>query len=85
VTRLVQAAVSRKREYLADASGAELTRYPDGLANALEKIKKVNEGKMKVSESISHLFISDPNRSPLDSLFATHPPLESRIKILREM
>jgi heat shock protein HtpX len=85
VTRLVQAAVSRKREYLADASGAELTRYPDGLANALEKIKKVNEGKMKVSESISHLFISDPNKSPLDSLFATHPPLEQRIKILRDM
>jgi heat shock protein HtpX len=85
VTRLVQAAVSRKREYLADASGAELTRYPDGLADALEKIKKVNEGKMNVSEAVSHLFISDPNRSPLDSLFATHPPLEQRIKILRAM
>ena len=85
VTRLVQAAISRKREYLADANGAELTRYPDGLANALEKIKKINEGKMNVSESVSHLFISDPNRSPLDALFATHPPLEERIKILRAM
>ena len=84
-TRIVQAAVSRRREYLADASGAELTRYPDGLANALEKIKKLNEGNMKVSEAMSHLFISDPNRSPLDNLFATHPPLEQRIKILREM
>lgn len=85
VTRLVQAAISRKREFLADASGAELTRYPDGLANALEKIKKVNEGKMNVSESVSHLFISDPNKSPLDNLFATHPPLEERIKILKAM
>ena len=85
VARLVQAAISRKREYLADASGAELTRYPDGLASALEKIKKLNQGKMDVSESISHLFISDPNRSPLDNLFATHPPLEERIKILRAM
>jgi heat shock protein HtpX len=85
VTRIVQAAVSRRREFLADASGAELTRYPDGLANALEKIKKVNQGKMNVSEAVSHLFISDPNKSPLDSLFATHPPLEERIKILRAM
>jgi heat shock protein HtpX len=85
VTRLVQAAISRRREFLADASGAELTRYPDGLADALEKIKKINEGKMNVSESISHLFISDPTKSPLDNLFATHPPVEERIKILRAM
>jgi heat shock protein HtpX len=85
VTRLVQAAISRRREFLADASGAELTRYPDGLANALEKIKKINEGKMNVSEAVSHLFISDPNRSPLDNLFATHPDIDSRIRILRAM
>jgi len=85
VTRLVQAAISRRREFLADASSAELTRYPDGLAGALEKIKKINQGKMNVSESISHLFISDPNRSPLDNLFQTHPPLTERIKILRAM
>jgi heat shock protein HtpX len=85
VTRIVQAAVSRRREFLADANGAELTRYPDGLANALEKIKKINQGKMNVSEAVSHLFISDPNKSPLDSLFATHPPIEERIKILRAM
>lgn len=84
-TRLVQLAVSRRREYLADASGAELTRYPDGLADALEKISKYNTGKMDVSESVSHLFISDPNRSPLDSLYRTHPPIEDRIKRLREM
>jgi heat shock protein HtpX len=85
VTRLVQAAISRKREYMADAGGAELTRYPDGLADALEKIKDTNEGKMKVSEAMSHLFIADPNKSPLDKLFATHPPLEDRIRILRAM
>jgi heat shock protein HtpX len=84
-TRLVQLAVSRRREYLADASGAELTRYPDGLADALEKISKYNTGEMDVSESVSHLFISDPNRSPLDSFYRTHPPIEDRIKRLREM
>jgi heat shock protein HtpX len=77
--------ISRKREYAADAGSAQLTRYPDGLASALEKIKNTNKGKMKVSESISHLFISDPNRSTLDELFATHPPLDERIKILRAM
>jgi heat shock protein HtpX len=84
-SRLVQAMVSRRREYLADAGSAQLTRYPEGLASALGKIKNVNQGKMKVSESISHLFISDPNRSALDELFATHPPLDKRIKILRAM
>lgn len=85
VTRLVQAAISRRREFLADASGAELTRYPEGLAKALEKIRKKNEGKMDVSESMSHLFISDPNKSPLDNLFATHPDINERIRILRSM
>jgi len=85
IVRLVQLAISRKREYLADASGAQLTRYPDGLADALEKIKKYNEGNMKVSEAVSHIFFADPNKSPLDSLFATHPPIEKRIEILREM
>jgi heat shock protein HtpX len=85
VSRLVQAAVSRRREFLADANGAMLTRYPDGLADALQKIKDVNEGKMKVSESVSHLFIADPTKSPLDELFATHPPIDQRIKILRAM
>jgi heat shock protein HtpX len=85
-SRIVQAMVSRRRELSADAGSAKLTRYPEGLASALEKIQKVNEGKkMKVSESISHLFISDPNKSPLDNIFATHPPLEQRIKLLRSM
>ena len=84
-TRLVQAMISRKREYLADASSVELTRYPEGLASALEKIRDKNTGKMNVSESISHLFFSDPKKSPLDNLFATHPPIEKRIEVLRAM
>jgi len=85
ITRLVQFAVSRRREYLADASGADLTRYPEGLASALEKIREGNRGKMDVSEAVSHLFFVDPNRSPLDSLYATHPPIEERIRRLRAM
>ena len=85
LTRIVQFAVSRKREYLADASGAELTRYPEGLASALQKIKGHNRGDMDVSEAVSHLFIADPNKSALDALYATHPPLDERIKRLRAM
>lgn len=85
ITRLVQFAVSRKREYLADASGVELTRYSEGLASALEKIKNNNMGNMKVSEAVSHLFFVDPNKSALDALYATHPPIDERIKRLRQM
>lgn len=84
-TRLVQLAISRKREFLADASSAQLTRYPEGLASALEKIEKYNKGKMNVSEAVSHLFFTDPNRSPLDAIFATHPDIRERIRILRSM
>lgn len=85
LTRLVQFAVSRRREFLADASGAELTRYPEGLASALEKIMRHNQGKMDVSEAVSHLFFVDPNKSALDALYATHPPIQERIKRLRAM
>jgi heat shock protein HtpX len=85
IVRLVQFAVSRRREYLADASGVELTRYPEGLASALEKIMMTNQGKLDVSEAVSHLFITDPKHSSLDSLFATHPPLKERIRRLRTM
>ena len=84
-TRLVQFAVSRKREYLADASGVSITRYPEGLASALEKIANTNQGRIKVSEALSHLFFVDPQKSSLDSLFATHPPIRERIKRLRKM
>ena len=85
VVRLVQFAISRRREFLADASSVQLTRYPEGLASALAKIMKINTGKMKVSEAVSHLFIADPNKSALDSLYATHPPIKERIKILKAM
>lgn len=85
LTRLVQFTVSRRREYLADASGVELTRYPEGLASALEKMMRRNRGEMDVSEAVSHLFLVDPNRSPLDSLYATHPPIEERVRRLRAM
>jgi len=85
IVRIVQFAVSRKRELFADASSVELTRYPEGLASALEKIMKTNEGKMNVSEAVSHLFFVDPNKSALDAVYATHPPVEQRIKILRSM
>ncbi|MDH5442382.1 MAG: M48 family metallopeptidase [Candidatus Nomurabacteria bacterium] len=75
--------ISRKREYLADASGALLTRYPDGLANALEKIS-AHGGKMKrANKSTAHLFISNPFGGSVKSIFATHPPVEERIKRLR--
>ncbi len=85
VVRMVQLAISRKREYLADATGAKLTRYPEGLASALEKIKKYNEGNMKVSEAVSHMFLSDPKKSFMDNIFATHPPVDERIRLLRAM
>ena len=85
IVRLVQFAISRRREFLADASSVELTRYPPGLANALDKIMRINRGDMKVSEAVSHLFFVDPTKSPLDSLYATHPSIEERIRILRAM
>lgn len=84
---MLQLAISRKREFLADATGALLTRYPDGLANALEKIKNDYSPMAKVSESTAHLFISNPfkKNSWLHKLFMTHPPIEERIEILRGM
>jgi len=85
---LVQAAISRRREYLADASGAMLTRYPEGLASALEKIEKDEEPLANANKATAHLFISNPLREhggTLNSLFDTHPPLEDRIEKLREM
>ena len=83
--RLVQFAISRKREYLADASGVSITRYPEGLASALEKLASQNKGRINVSEAVSHLFFVDPKKSSLDSLFATHPPIKERIRRLRAM
>ena len=85
VSGIAQAMLSRRREFLADMGSADLTKNPEGLASALEKIKEMNEGKLNVSESVSHLFFTDPNKSPLEELFATHPPIDERIKVLRSL
>jgi len=85
---LIQMAISRKREYLADASGALLTRYPEGLASALLKISQHNVGMQKPSNATAHLFIADPFGSKrgigaaLSNLFKTHPPVEDRVQAL---
>jgi heat shock protein HtpX len=84
-TQLIQLAVSRQREYLADSSGAYLTRNPNGLASALEKIKNHNTN-IKVNGAVSHLYFVNPFLPKnAESLFATHPPIDERIKRLREM
>ncbi len=87
---IMRLAVSRKREYLADASGVLLTRYPEGLAGALEKIGNDHEQLRTATNATAHLFISSPFKGKqktgwLVGLFSTHPPLEDRIKILRGM
>ena len=86
IATLMQLAISRKREFLADASGALLTRYPEGLASALEKISN-HELPMKITNNASaHLWFSDPNgkrRHGFSKLFMTHPPIEERVARLR--
>lgn len=84
---LLQLAISRKREFLADASGALLTRYPEGLANALRKIGAYQAPMKSASTATAHLYISNPfgpraARSGLARLFMTHPPIAERIKAL---
>lgn len=84
-TQLIQLAISRQREYLADANGAFLTRYPEGLASALEKISS-SKTTIKPSGAVSHLFFSNPiKRLNAESIFSTHPPIDERIKRLRAM
>lgn len=90
VATLIQLAVSRKREFLADASGALLTRYPEGLADALEKIAQDPRPVRLATTATAHLFIENPLKSKnkqqfFASLFNTHPPIEERIRILRSM
>ena len=87
---LIQLAVSRKREYLADASGALLTRYPEGLANALEKISQDGTRLKHAHNATAHMYISNPfkgkeGHSWFARLFMTHPPLSDRIRVLRQM
>ncbi|OGH10373.1 MAG: zinc metalloprotease HtpX [Candidatus Levybacteria bacterium RIFCSPHIGHO2_01_FULL_36_15] len=90
IATLIQLAVSRRREYLADADGALLTRYPEGLACALEKIASDRHIMKSANLATAHLFIDNPfksnyNKNWLLNLFSTHPPAEDRIRILRAM
>jgi heat shock protein HtpX len=106
IATLIKLAVSRQREYLADASGALLTRYPEGLAKALEKISADAEPLEAANKATAHLYIVNPfhndsgpspasglrttssalsGRSWFASMFNTHPPIEDRVKRLREM
>jgi len=88
IAKLIQLAISRQREYLADSSGALLTRYPEGLASALEKISKDTEPLEVANKATAHLYIVNPlldHRGKLNDLFSTHPPTEERIKRLRAM
>jgi heat shock protein HtpX len=85
-SRLTYLAISRKREYLADANGAYLTRNPDGLAKALEKIKDDLPDDPKGSKTVAPLYIANPfKRSFKDSIWSTHPPIDKRISKLRSM
>ena len=84
--QLIKLAISRRREYLADASGALLTRYPEGLASALQKISSHNRPMKHASHATAHLFIDEPFGKPegkklqwLENLFATHPPVHDRV------
>jgi len=85
-SRLTYLAISRKREYLADADGAYLTRNPEGLAKALEKIKADFPDDPKGSKTVAPLYIANPFKRALrDSIWSTHPPLDERIRRLRSM
>jgi len=86
IATLIQLAVSRKREFLADASGALLTRYPEGLASALQKIWSYKQPMRRASNATAHLFISNPfggAGKKISVLFMTHPPMEERIRALK--
>jgi heat shock protein HtpX len=86
VAGLVQAAVSRQREYLADATGALTTRHPDALASALEKLQAYGRPMQKQSSSMSHMWIADPLKpGMLTRLFSTHPPIVDRVARLEKI
>lgn len=89
IATLIQLAISRKREYLADASGALLTRYPEGLASALAKIQAYGRPMRTANNATAHMYISNPFGSRalngISQLFMTHPPTEKRIAALRDM
>ena len=83
---MIRMAISRQREYLADATGAQVTRYPEGLASALEKISAQGSTMRKQSSATAHFFISNPlSKQAISGLFSTHPPIDQRIARLRDM
>ena len=88
---LMQLAISRKREFLADASGSLLTRYPEGLASALEKLQQDHTPMRQANHATAHLWLDDPYQgkepkiSWITKIFMTHPPIEERIKRLRAL
>ena len=88
---MIQLAISRKREFIADSSGAMLTNYPQALASALQKIENYPQGMQNINPAIAHLFISNPEKNVENSgrqtpwyakLFMTHPPIEERVAAL---
>lgn len=86
VAVLIQSAISRKREFLADATGALTTRYPEGLATALEKIGRYSGKMKKQNSSTAHLFFTNPLKGKsIANMFSTHPPVAERVKRLRKM
>lgn len=88
LSNLVSLAISRRREYAADATGVKLTRYPPGLASALKKIKNEhvsNEDKHRFPKAVAPLFIGDPYKRKFTGLFSTHPPIDDRIAKLERM
>lgn len=86
VATLIQLAISRQREYLADATGALTTRYPEGLASALEKISHSSSTLQRQNTSTAHLFFANPlKKGSVTGLFSTHPPIEDRVTRLRSM
>ena len=89
IAKLIQLAISRQREYLADASGALITRYPEGLARALEKIKTDKEPLEAANKATAHMYIENPLRNEkgnwLNKMFSTHPDINDRIDRLRSM
>ena len=83
---IVSAAVSRQREYLADATGVEMTRYPDGLASALKKLGEYGRPMKKANSAMAHMYINDPLKPGMvERAFSTHPPIPKRIERLREI
>ena len=86
IARIIAMAVSRQREYLADASGALLTRYPEGLASALEKIGGDTDPLDQATKATEHMYFVNPltpHKSKLNNMFSTHPPIEERIRALQ--